>query len=154
MTVVSNVLQHMKFISMSALSKLNLYVWQQHEYYTYGTSSSRSSDDHHVALTAYDHDPSSSWIKKRLRVVNYNEFVQRRGILLNEAAEVGATTTGCAVCLNGVKGKHEIRELPNCSHVFHRECLDSWVDEDQHTCPLCRSSLLMPPPVLIPNCYN
>ncbi|XWS70148.1 hypothetical protein CRYUN_Cryun03dG0024200 [Craigia yunnanensis] len=68
----------------------------------------------------------------------------------------------CAVCLSRLKGGDEVRELRNCCHVFHKECIDRWVDydqdhdhdydhdhdqnsdhEDNHkTCPLCRSPLL------------
>ncbi|KAE8715245.1 protein RIC1-like protein isoform X1 [Hibiscus syriacus] len=33
----------------------------------------------------------------------------------------------------------EIRWLRNCRHVFHRACLDRWMDHDQITCPLCRT---------------
>ncbi|OVA04683.1 zinc finger protein [Macleaya cordata] len=37
---------------------------------------------------------------------------------------------------------HEIRELSNCCHVFHRECLDMWIDQYHLTCPLCRAKLV------------
>ncbi|EOY23826.1 Uncharacterized protein TCM_015599 [Theobroma cacao] len=47
----------------------------------------------------------------------------------------------CAVCLNYIEKSDEIKELSNCSHVFHRECLDTWINKDQVTCPLCRSTL-------------
>ncbi|WP_422615257.1 RING finger domain-containing protein, partial [Corynebacterium parakroppenstedtii] len=30
----------------------------------------------------------------------------------------------------------------NCRHVFHRCCLDGWLDLGRMTCPLCRSPLL------------
>ncbi|EMS60557.1 E3 ubiquitin-protein ligase RNF13 [Triticum urartu] len=29
-----------------------------------------------------------------------------------------------------------------CRHVFHRECLDSWLLRPRATCPLCRDRLL------------
>ncbi|GLT25663.1 hypothetical protein SLA2020_007790 [Shorea laevis] len=51
----------------------------------------------------------------------------------------------CAVCLGQLGHTDEVRELRNCCHVFHRECIDRWVDhhEDNHkTCPLCRAPLL------------
>ncbi|KAG8658974.1 hypothetical protein MANES_02G000700v8 [Manihot esculenta] len=47
----------------------------------------------------------------------------------------------CSVCLDSTRNKDGIRELCNCSHVFHKECLDKWVDVGQVTCPLCRSTL-------------
>ncbi|GLJ55466.1 hypothetical protein SUGI_1191030 [Cryptomeria japonica] len=48
----------------------------------------------------------------------------------------------CAVCLCAFEADDEIRELCNCRHIFHRDCLDKWLDHDQNTCPLCRSSLM------------
>ncbi|GMI92630.1 hypothetical protein like AT5G20885 [Hibiscus trionum] len=60
----------------------------------------------------------------------------------------------CAVCLSQLKEGDEVRELRNCCHVFHRDCIDRWVDYDgdqdhdqeddnnHKTCPLCRSPLL------------
>ncbi|KAL8210022.1 hypothetical protein R6Q57_006754 [Mikania cordata] len=48
----------------------------------------------------------------------------------------------CMVCLDCINGDHLIRELVNCEHVFHRECLDAWVDVGHVHCPLCRSMLL------------
>ncbi|XP_021276759.1 E3 ubiquitin-protein ligase RHA2B-like [Herrania umbratica] len=65
----------------------------------------------------------------------------------------------CAVCLSQLKEGDEVRELRNCCHVFHKDCIDRWVDydqdhdhdydfdhddhEDNHkTCPLCRTPLL------------
>lgn len=48
----------------------------------------------------------------------------------------------CAVCLKCMSEGDEVRELGNCCHVFHKECLDGWIDQGQLTCPLCRSKLL------------
>ncbi|KAJ0246507.1 Brassinosteroid-responsive RING protein 1 [Hirschfeldia incana] len=45
----------------------------------------------------------------------------------------------CAVCLYEFEGEQEIRWLRNCRHIFHRSCLDRWMDHDQKTCPLCRT---------------
>jgi RING-H2 zinc finger protein RHA1 len=53
----------------------------------------------------------------------------------------------CAVCLNSFEEEEHIRELCNCHHIFHRNCLDKWLDHRQTTCPLCRS-FLMPERIL------
>ncbi|MCL7051527.1 hypothetical protein MKW94_016629 [Papaver nudicaule] len=51
----------------------------------------------------------------------------------------------CAVCLNEFAGKDTVRELRNCCHVFHSGCVDRWFyQNDQKTCPLCRTSLVLP----------
>lgn len=46
------------------------------------------------------------------------------------------------MCLCGIGGGDEVRRLTNCRHVFHRGCLDRWMDHDQRTCPLCRTPLI------------
>ncbi|XP_057463808.1 brassinosteroid-responsive RING protein 1-like [Actinidia eriantha] len=66
-------------------------------------------------------------IKKRLPVVSYQTFLGRH--MIQEAEDID-----CAVCLNELQKCNKIRELSSCSHVFHRECLDNWVDEDVDLC--------------------
>ncbi|KAI8540543.1 hypothetical protein RHMOL_Rhmol09G0271300 [Rhododendron molle] len=66
-------------------------------------------------------------IKERLPVIKYSNFLE--------------ATSLCAVCLALVNASDEVRELCNCSHVFHTKCLDGWVDQGRITCPLCRSKL-------------
>lgn len=48
----------------------------------------------------------------------------------------------CAVCLCEFNRDDDIRRLTNCRHVFHRSCLDRWMDHDQRTCPLCRTPFI------------
>ncbi|RWW04375.1 hypothetical protein GW17_00032399 [Ensete ventricosum] len=48
----------------------------------------------------------------------------------------------CAVCLGALEARHEVRQLGNCCHAFHRACIDKWVDIGHVTCPLCRAQLL------------
>ncbi|WJZ86353.1 hypothetical protein VitviT2T_005815 [Vitis vinifera] len=75
-------------------------------------------------------------IKKRVPVVEYGSLLERLGTKEEDG------DTACSVCLDRIKRSHEIRELPNCCPVFHKDCLDAWVDAGQVTCPLCRSMLL------------
>ncbi|MCO5589165.1 hypothetical protein L7F22_043131 [Adiantum nelumboides] len=56
--------------------------------------------------------------------------------------------TECAICLCELQGEQEVRELPECRHIFHKHCIDGWIWHNHHTCPLCRSSLLTPVVVL------
>lgn len=48
----------------------------------------------------------------------------------------------CVVCLNEFEENDEIRRLINCEHIFHRGCLDRWMEYDQITCPLCRTPFI------------
>lgn len=48
----------------------------------------------------------------------------------------------CAVCLCKLRERDEMRLLA-CEHVFHRDCLDTWIrfKFNNTTCPLCRVSV-------------
>ncbi|KAL4651220.1 hypothetical protein ACB092_01G143400 [Castanea dentata] len=84
---------------------------------------------------AESEDPACGLVL-RVPVIEYNNFLERYGVMHDEDVD-----TECSVCLNCVERSHEIRELSNCYHVFHKECLDRWVDEGQVTCPLCRTMI-------------
>ncbi|KAJ4803694.1 RING-H2 finger protein ATL13 [Rhynchospora pubera] len=78
--------------------------------------------------------PPTSAIKSQLRLVklsNLHLWKRKHG-----------QTVVCAVCLGQLSSSHEVRELGNCSHLFHKECIDKWVDLGKVTCPLCRALLL------------
>ncbi|XP_052170956.1 brassinosteroid-responsive RING protein 1-like [Diospyros lotus] len=59
--------------------------------------------------------------------------------LLQVAKLAGEAGESCAVCLYEMEVGDEIRWLRNCRHIFHRSCLERWMDHDQKTCPLCRT---------------
>ncbi|KAJ3672661.1 hypothetical protein LUZ60_007382 [Juncus effusus] len=73
-------------------------------------------------------DPIASAIKDRLQVVSFSSLDQEPSV--------------CAVCLGEMEAMDTVRELGNCSHLFHKGCIDKWVELGQITCPLCRSLLL------------
>ncbi|KAF7837059.1 E3 ubiquitin-protein ligase RHA1B-like [Senna tora] len=92
-----------------------------------------------------------SLIKQRLPIIEYNKFLERsmgddEGLDKEhkeeeEEEEEEEEQVVCAVCLDMIEGRHKIREISNCCHIFHRECLDRWLEENQITCPLCRTML-------------
>lgn len=62
----------------------------------------------------------------------------------NLARKLESNDNDCAVCLTIMVMEEcdEVRGLPNCSHVFHKDCIDAWIDKCKTTCPVCRSDLL------------
>ncbi|XP_058673925.1 E3 ubiquitin-protein ligase RNF43 [Ammospiza caudacuta] len=46
----------------------------------------------------------------------------------------------CAICLEEFSEGQELRII-SCSHEFHRECVDPWLQQ-HHTCPLCMFNIL------------
>ncbi|KAJ4981164.1 hypothetical protein NE237_032001 [Protea cynaroides] len=134
-----NLLTHIRIILMLALFHLGildpsdqLYSWEDHNDYVF-------TEDLQAPPQCSASKKISSGIlesiKRSLPVTEFGSFLERA-----ESWEDDKSV--CAVCLSCMERRHEIRELPNCSHLFHMECLDRWVDQGQMTCPLCRSKLL------------
>ncbi|CAL0318653.1 unnamed protein product [Lupinus luteus] len=48
----------------------------------------------------------------------------------------------CSVCLTEFEPKSEINHL-SCGHIFHKVCLEKWLDYWNITCPLCRTPLML-----------
>ncbi|PIA35195.1 hypothetical protein AQUCO_03600094v1 [Aquilegia coerulea] len=77
----------------------------------------------------------------------YETYVPKRiakDIDTELALAVGAAASheveSCSVCLSRLREGDEIRTLP-CFHVFHRMCVDHWLNLFRKTCPLCRFSI-------------
>ncbi|XP_062179556.1 E3 ubiquitin-protein ligase ATL41-like [Phragmites australis] len=51
----------------------------------------------------------------------------------------------CAVCLGEMEHGELGRLLPACRHVFHVECIDTWLGVSS-TCPVCRKSAAVAAP--------
>jgi hypothetical protein len=48
----------------------------------------------------------------------------------------------CPICLEDyVSGESTVRELP-CRHLFHPECVDSFLRQNSSLCPMCKKSVL------------
>lgn len=98
-------------------------------------------DDLHQQLSSSSSSlsPTALSIKKQLKVVKCEEFMKmQRGA--KEFCEEEEPT--CAVCLGSLEKSDEVRELGNCKHGFHKDCIDKWVDLGHLSCPLCRSHML------------
>lgn len=54
-------------------------------------------------------------------------------------AKKGTTCTCCSICLDNYGDGEVLRKLPECGHLFHRECVDPWL-RHHPTCPVCRTS--------------
>lgn len=145
-TLLLNLLDHFKLMVMATLSRLGLAKQTEDEY---GEESATSYilplDLPCPSLFPIPVHVLISSIKKKVPVIEYSDFLQKFG---EDHEDVKRK---CAICLSCIERSHMIRELLNCSHVFHRECLDTWVDENQVTCPLCRS-MLFPTKVDMTSC--
>ncbi|XP_057786198.1 probable E3 ubiquitin-protein ligase RHA1A [Salvia miltiorrhiza] len=81
-----------------------------------------------------DYLTNKSIHKNRLPIVEYATLTSHNGKVEDDC--------WCAVCLSRVEAWHNVRELGNCEHAFHVECIDSWMDRGGETCPVCRAQLV------------
>ncbi|XP_074299816.1 E3 ubiquitin-protein ligase ATL31-like [Silene latifolia] len=56
--------------------------------------------------------------------------------------KIGKGALECAVCLCEFEDDEMLRFLPKCDHVYHAECIDTWL-AGHTTCPVCRDDLLV-----------
>ncbi|GFP93705.1 E3 ubiquitin-protein ligase atl41 [Phtheirospermum japonicum] len=70
-----------------------------------------------------------------------NLTVSKYGDVIARASET-CDDNNCVICLSVMEKHDEVRVLPNCRHVFHKGCIDAWIDKCKTSCPVCRSGLL------------
>jgi hypothetical protein len=46
----------------------------------------------------------------------------------------------CLICLEDYDPEEDLRLL-TCRHVFHRDCVDRWLETGRNNCPACRSQV-------------
>ncbi|GLJ55445.1 hypothetical protein SUGI_1190510 [Cryptomeria japonica] len=84
------------------------------------------------------HVQEAKYIREHLPVTTFGHFAGGLG-------EIEEEDVICAVCLSSFEEDDEIRELCNCCHIFHKNCVDKWINHHHKTCPLCRSDLIAQP---------
>lgn len=92
---------------------------------------------------------------------NLQDFLNQRIIVNPTIEEIENATLlytasrnledNCAICQDVIESGQEVRRLHHCSHSFHRDCIDTWFQENVH-CPTCRHDIRetqtnTPPPV-------
>ena len=53
---------------------------------------------------------------------------------------MGKSNKMCVICVKNYQKSEKIYKLPNCKHIFHKECFDPWI-KFHKTCPMCRIDL-------------
>lgn len=98
-------------------------------------SSYRNSGQMHLLDEHNREEPSSllssgldSYVVQALPITQFKK----------ESPESSPRSSDCAVCLGEFEEGDWIKHLPNCSHVFHVSCIDTWF-QTHSSCPLCRS---------------
>lgn len=73
---------------------------------------------------------TSSWIISAIR----NSIVY---FSLRKSITPPSYNDMCPVCIEDFTIKSKVRELP-CQHIFHPECIDSWLTTRASSCPMCK----------------
>ncbi len=45
----------------------------------------------------------------------------------------------CSICLSTIIPKTQM--ILGCGHIFHKDCLVGWIQQDKDTCPMCRQPM-------------
>lgn len=70
------------------------------------------------------------------------EFNDQQTSHANRVSKTLHAQPTCAICLDDfISGESLVRELP-CYHIFHSECVDTFLGENSSLCPLCKKSSL------------
>ncbi|KAM0879425.1 hypothetical protein ACQ4PT_034238 [Festuca glaucescens] len=72
-------------------------------------------------------------VKKELGYFPYSVAV--------EASAPGERQLECPICLEAFVHGAACGEVPACRHLFHRECIASWM-RSSSTCPVCRADIV------------
>ncbi|ESQ52214.1 hypothetical protein EUTSA_v10017882mg, partial [Eutrema salsugineum] len=72
------------------------------------------------------------------------DTIQSYPKILYSEAKGDSTASCCPICLGDYKRNHLLRQLPDCNHLFHLKCIDTWLRLNP-TCPVCRTSPLPTP---------
>lgn len=77
-----------------------------------------------------------------ITTTQYLKLVERKNPACRYKPGLRMESLECAVCLSVYEEGDEIRKLRKCNHTFHKDCVDTWLQQDLATCPLCRSMVL------------
>ncbi|PKU80942.1 RING-H2 finger protein ATL16-like [Dendrobium catenatum] len=58
--------------------------------------------------------------------------------------EEGAPEAECPVCISAFEEGEQVRQMAQCGHSFHTNCIDMWLNS-HNSCPVCRESVLPTP---------
>lgn len=57
------------------------------------------------------------------RLVEYDGSLVAEAVEGNQTISIGETER-CLICLSNYEAAEEVRQLSNCKHVYHKDCID------------------------------
>ncbi|KAK7284107.1 hypothetical protein RJT34_18846 [Clitoria ternatea] len=102
-------------------------------------SGQQEDQDHFIALSPrmWNHGLDESAIRE---IPTFQFTKEDDDVNVNEMMNHQSMHHGCVVCLTEFQEQDMLKVLPNCSHAFHLDCIDIWLQTNAN-CPICRSSI-------------
>ncbi|GMI66069.1 hypothetical protein HRI_000276200 [Hibiscus trionum] len=119
------ILDRMVFTIMVAVISLGVIVFLLFKCFC---RSNRSSDENPT-----DPRPSVDSELKQITVLVYGE---------STAPWLQSKVESCAICLEEYVQGEKVRVLPRCKHMFHKDCIEEWLQVPSLHCPICRDQVL------------
>ncbi|KAE9619190.1 hypothetical protein Lal_00047086 [Lupinus albus] len=105
------------------------------------SSSSRREDPSPMYSRAIEPRGLNEAVIRLIPLIQYKTQQEGRCSSSSNSREFGERSfCECAICLNEFQENEKLRIIPNCSHVFHIDCIDVWLQNNAN-CPLCRTSI-------------
>ncbi|KAL9656071.1 hypothetical protein ABK040_007689 [Willaertia magna] len=80
-----------------------------------------------------------------LQLDEYNGVKTNKTVEMSNVAKIPFVKLeqdcNCSICLEEMKEGTEHKQIPNCKHVFHQDCIDTWLKSYNHVCPVCRANI-------------
>ncbi|KAG0484350.1 hypothetical protein HPP92_008429 [Vanilla planifolia] len=95
------------------------------------------------SLSSSDHPSSSSPTSARTSSSGLQPSVIRAIPTVRFSSSSSSSvvsTADCAVCQDDFRNGDMLRLLPGCTHAFHIDCVDPWLDSSA-SCPICRADI-------------
>lgn len=88
-----------------------------------------------------DNDNSGINLANINNISNVNVFSSLNTNIARGLTNSNTTEEMCSICQTDFEGHEIVRLLNNCSHLFHLNCIDTWLS-NHNTCPTCRHNLM------------
>lgn len=88
-------------------------------------------------IVIQNHDENMENLENVKNIVIQEELDK---IQISEFSDIKTDEKQCSICLDDFEPSSKIR-LINCKHLFHSECLDTWLLQHDYKCPHCREKV-------------
>ncbi|KAK0124041.1 hypothetical protein ONS95_009026 [Cadophora gregata] len=141
-------------VPQKAIDRLPLFIYVSEDEKSFPASPQK--EEHFVSMTHEDDFSGASTVvgsdPRIYDMMSAKELATAELIPIDEKTPIPDSTLvhrflpyvqpTCAICLEDFEsGISEIRELP-CGHIFHPECIDTFLANNSSLCPMCKKSAL------------